>query len=397
VRNLQNESLDAMQKSMKLATLLTKPYLDNKEQIKQLGETLSIRTDNRLITYIVQISDNIRETTDVSPFAMDFKLYLESLNLTLLYVVLHHNYHVFFILGSTAHSPLSQKEIETTLLSRFRHTTYFYIGKGAKSTGIPKAFSSYTSAVVALQSSFFFPPATILSAPDSTTHGEAPYEEADLNSYKHFEEMLLERREKEVNALVEQLYQFYHKNRFALPSQAKGLYFRLLMTLYDAASSLSIYSFLEYTHIPQGEKQIMEALDACFSYDDLHHLFALGITEYFDAYKNADNKSSTINLIKDYISKHYMREALTIKEISDYAHLSLSYMCTYFKNQTGLTLNQYITEYRMKKAMQLLKDPRNQITDISAQVGYNNGNYFSKSFKKYTGMTPSGFRENLLK
>ncbi|MGF6680401.1 YesN/AraC family two-component response regulator [Aequitasia blattaphilus] len=49
----------------------------------------------------------------------------------------------------------------------------------------------------------------------------------------------------------------------------------------------------------------------------------------------------------------------------------------------------------MEKAMQLLKDKRNPITDISAKVGYSNSNYFSKSFKKYTGVTPSKYREEL--
>jgi two-component system response regulator YesN len=49
----------------------------------------------------------------------------------------------------------------------------------------------------------------------------------------------------------------------------------------------------------------------------------------------------------------------------------------------------------MEKAKALLSDARNQIADISAKVGYADGNYFSKSFKKYTGMSPSTYRENL--
>ena len=71
-------------------------------------------------------------------------------------------------------------------------------------------------------------------------------------------------------------------------------------------------------------------------------------------------------------------------------------MGTYYNTQTGQTLNQYLTEYRMEKAMHLLEDARNQIADISAKVGYSNGNYFSKSFKKFTGLTPSKYREKML-
>ncbi len=76
---------------------------------------------------------------------------------------------------------------------------------------------------------------------------------------------------------------------------------------------------------------------------------------------------------------------LSVKDISSHVFLSASYVCTFFKNETGKTLNQYLTEYRMEKAKQLLADPRFRIADISSKVGYNDGNYFGKSFKKYTG------------
>ena len=65
------------------------------------------------------------------------------------------------------------------------------------------------------------------------------------------------------------------------------------------------------------------------------------------------------------------------------------------KNETGQTLNQYLTEFRMEKAKALLADPRYKIADISSRVGYSDGNYFGKSFRKYTGLSPSEYREKL--
>ena len=44
-----------------------------------------------------------------------------------------------------------------------------------------------------------------------------------------------------------------------------------------------------------------------------------------------------------------MNETLSVKDISDHVFLSTSYVCTFFKNETGQTLNQYLTEYRMEK------------------------------------------------
>ena len=72
------------------------------------------------------------------------------------------------------------------------------------------------------------------------------------------------------------------------------------------------------------------------------------------------------------------------------------FICTLFKTETGQTLNQYITEYRIERAKLLLADPRNKIADISARVGYSDGNYFSKSFRKAVGLSPSEYREKEL-
>ena len=51
----------------------------------------------------------------------------------------------------------------------------------------------------------------------------------------------------------------------------------------------------------------------------------------------------------------------------------------------------------MERAKQLLSDPRNRISEISGMVGYNDGNYFSKSVRKSTGLSPTEFREKLWK
>ncbi|MDE7067723.1 MAG: AraC family transcriptional regulator, partial [Schaedlerella arabinosiphila] len=130
--------------------------------------------------------------------------------------------------------------------------------------------------------------------------------------------------------------------------------------------------------------------------EELHDTLAERTRRMFQRLDASVPEDNVIFLIKDYIAKHYGSDLLSIKEISDYVHLSASYVCTYFKTQTGQTLNQYLTEYRMEKAMHLLEDARNQIADISAKVGYSNGNYFSKSFKKFTGLTPSKYREKML-
>ena len=64
-----------------------------------------------------------------------------------------------------------------------------------------------------------------------------------------------------------------------------------------------------------------------------------------------------------------------------------------FKNETGMTVNDYTNLYRLEKAKELLIDARLKLYDISSAVGYSDQNYFSKVFKKYEGITPIEYRK----
>lgn len=194
-------------------------------------------------------------------------------------------------------------------------------------------------------------------------------------------------------AFLDSLHQKYNKNYGMLPNQIKDAYYRLFNVLNDCRQKWKLSADFAGT---DSSESIIEYLENCFTYEELHGTLVERTRRMFQRLDASVPEDNVIFLIKDYIAKHYGSDLLSIKEISDYVHLSASYVCTYFKTQTGQTLNQYLTEYRMEKAMHLLEDARNQIADISAKVGYSNGNYFSKSFKKFTGLTPSKYREKML-
>ena len=192
--------------------------------------------------------------------------------------------------------------------------------------------------------------------------------------------------EKECDKFLEMLFQYFDRNLDTLPNQAKDLYYKLFRALDDAARQL------KFT-ISEEKVNLIDALESVFSFSEMHQKLVEKTEQFFLSANSTPEENSTIFLIKDYISQKYMNETLSVKDISNHVFLSASYVCTFFKNETGQTLNQYLTEYRMEKAKQLLVDPRYKISDISARVGYSDGNYFGKSFKKYTGLSPSEYRE----
>ena len=105
-----------------------------------------------------------------------------------------------------------------------------------------------------------------------------------------------------------------------------------------------------------------------------------------------NNNAVITKKIKQYIANHYM-ENITIKDISNELFLTSTYLCLIFKNEEGITINRYITQLRMDKAIDLLKNTNMTIAQIALQVGYTDTTYFSKLFKSYIGSNPREIRK----
>ena len=397
LRTRQNENLYSMETASHLALLLTKPYKENTGQITSLVEELSLRLmpGSSFTTYIVRLKPTEPDGTLLRNIRDDLTDYLTHYHLHVFYIQIHAVYHVFHIMGNSAPSPIALSAVENFLKEQFLPLGDFFIGRGDTVSGISRVYHSYTTAVVMLQSSFFFSPGTLLAASDmENAPGMEPgAQEQTEKIAADFKDALLAKDQAACIGLLSRLYRCYSENRVFLPNQVKDIYYKLFISINDCRQTLKL------SHDPSEtstEESIIDHLERCFTYQELHELLVSRTEQFFAGISAHVPEDSTIFLIKDYISRNYASDALSIKEISDHVYLSASYVCTYFKSQTGQTLNQYLTEYRMEKAMQLLSDARYQITDISSRVGYSNGNYFSKSFKKFTGLTPSKYREKML-
>ena len=97
--------------------------------------------------------------------------------------------------------------------------------------------------------------------------------------------------------------------------------------------------------------------------------------------------------IKKLIEENFQGQELSVKFIADKMFYTSAYICMIFKNETGMTVNDYTNLYRLEKAKELLIDARLKLYDISSAVGYSDQNYFSKVFKKYEGITPIEYRK----
>lgn len=104
------------------------------------------------------------------------------------------------------------------------------------------------------------------------------------------------------------------------------------------------------------------------------------------------DKWAFIDMAKDYIKENYSDIDLSVSMIADHLDLSLNYLSNSFRKVAGINMTVYITDVRFKEAKRLLRDTNLKISSISERVGFSDSRYFSKVFKRYTGMRPSEFR-----
>jgi AraC-like DNA-binding protein len=109
-----------------------------------------------------------------------------------------------------------------------------------------------------------------------------------------------------------------------------------------------------------------------------------------------DTTKQPYNSLFDEVINHFNRDYQNNINIAEYAanqHISCSWFIREFKKYTGYSPKQYITNLRIQHAKELLNNRYLSVNDVSMLVGYENQLYFSRIFRKNTGMSPSEYRD----
>ncbi len=107
------------------------------------------------------------------------------------------------------------------------------------------------------------------------------------------------------------------------------------------------------------------------------------------------NANEIVIKAKEYISDNYNKD-ISLDSISKYVDKSPYYFSKLFKDNTGENFIDYLTNIRMNKAKDMLSNKEISIKEICINVGYSDPNYFSRTFKKCIGLTPTEYREGIV-
>ncbi|MCI8959415.1 MAG: response regulator [Lachnospiraceae bacterium] len=108
--------------------------------------------------------------------------------------------------------------------------------------------------------------------------------------------------------------------------------------------------------------------------------------------KEQDSPKHTIALVEKYIQEHY-DQVLSLDILAEKVYLTPHYLSSIFIQEKGIGINKYLKNVRMEKARQMLMETNMKISEISQRVGYSSLSYFCRSFRNEYGLTPDQYRK----
>jgi YesN/AraC family two-component response regulator len=159
---------------------------------------------------------------------------------------------------------------------------------------------------------------------------------------------------------------------------------------------------LDYLLKPGNDEELQSVLDEAFSLADNAKIVQniikptlKQITPHMEENSTNIRMNAVSSRISMFIENNYT-EDISLQDVAAAMGYSDAYFCKLFKQCFDKNFITYLNDFRTQKAIELLGDITVSIKDISYKAGYRDANYFTRIFKKSTGLTPSEYREKIL-
>lgn len=165
----------------------------------------------------------------------------------------------------------------------------------------------------------------------------------------------------------------YSEFEYARAAVRMGVSDYILKPFKDGELEGSIQRLLHlHTNAPVGQKELEE--------------------ELFSLRKKEEIKSRYVQSAIEYIEKNFQDPDFSIGGLAQSMSVSEGHISRLFKSETGCSIGNYLTRYRIRTAMDYLKDVQVKVYEVAERVGYQDIAYFSNTFKKLVGRTPSEYQ-----
>lgn len=140
-----------------------------------------------------------------------------------------------------------------------------------------------------------------------------------------------------------------------------------------------------------SENRIMKLQSVDEIFTEVQHI-AVDLAVFVSKLNN-NQKHSLVDKAIEFIRHNYHDTSLNLQRAAEVVHVSSAYLSNLFKVEKGINFGDVLLETRMKKAMELFRQTDLKSYEVAEKTGYSNPQYFSSSFKKYTGYSPAEFKK----
>lgn len=168
---------------------------------------------------------------------------------------------------------------------------------------------------------------------------------------------------------------------------------RLLAEMLSAFESLGI----QQSQIPELAGDPFGSLGGLKTLEDIESWFGGLHNSARAVLTRLQNQQSVAKALEaeDYIAGHFSEPGLSLTRLCRALSISKSYFSPMFKAHTGMTFVEYLTNIRMERARELLSSTGLKSYEIAEQVGFTDPHYFSLTFRKQTGVSPTEYRDEI--
>ena len=265
------------------------------------------------------------------------------------------------------------------------------IGIGRTVASVQQINAAYKEALNALHFKFYTGKGSIINISDIRSDSEEAVYPDLYEAENQLVNLVKAGNVGETQAAVEKLFAGFKLEQRYTVEYVQRICAELVFTLSKAMYEIGE----EIGGIASRRPAILDTIDHTESIFELQQQIStllVTIAKHFAA-KYTQKNSKIITEIKRLIDQAYM-EDLSVNKIADTIYLSPNYLSLIFKRETGETLTDYLTKKRMEVAKDLLRKTDAKILDVANMVGFQDASYFSKVFKKYTGVHPQKYRTN---
>lgn len=285
---------------------------------------------------------------------------------------------------------LREKEYINELIKyikdRYKYDFFVYIGQDVNS--IEELDISYKSSIIARMFSNFSSGCEISYYDEMIKSNNISF----TIEKRYIDDIIKAIEENNKTKIIECIDKFYGnlKNNFVkleeIEMNIKYLLYNLINTAREIDEKVDQSKIIQYISLGVFKSDI--------SRGSSKHLkkFSLEFSDYLSQLR-ASNAQGILNYINKEISENYM-EKLSLKSLGEKYYINSAYLGQLFKKKYNMSFKDYLNEYRIERAEELLVNTDEKIYKIAEYVGYNNTDYFISKFVQLKGKTPLQYRKN---